>query len=107
MANSHAPDSSADGLIVCKAKDLNPDARAWIASMVGRELRDEDEVTVTVPNPSHHQLGDERAQARRRLLASMEQLSERFKDVPDDEMDAVLDEAMIDACLGLYPAPTA
>lgn len=81
-------------IVVRKAKDLDPSARAWLVSLFGRELRDDEEITVAIPDATERAVLDDRAQARRRLLESLETLAERFKDVPDDEIEVILDEAM-------------
>lgn len=94
MVESHSREASADMIVVRKAKDLDPSARAWVVSLFGRELRDDEEITVAIPDTAEQRVLGDRAQARRRLLASMEQLADKFKDVPDDEMEAILDEAM-------------
>jgi hypothetical protein len=93
MEPIRSKESSMDNVVVRKVKDLDNEVRVWVCSLFGRELRDDEEVAVALPDAAGQVNGD-RAQARRKLLSSMEQLSERFKDVPDDEMEAVLDEAM-------------
>lgn len=72
----------------------SPDFSSWVSSLFGRELADNEQVTVGVPEPAAEQIVQDRAQARRRLLESMDRLSARFKGLSDEQLEAALDKAM-------------
>ncbi len=94
MESSRSEKSPSDNVVVRKAKDLKSEVRVWVCSLFGRELADDEEVAVALPDAATGQVKGDRAQARRALLASMEHLGERFRNVADDDMEAALDEAM-------------
>ncbi len=75
-----------------RAKDLDPAAKRWLGVVLDVPVSDADELTVTLHRPSED--ADRRARARERLLAVMHGIGERVKDVPDDEVNAAIDEAM-------------
>lgn len=99
MDSLYSKSAPPGNVVVRKAKDLDKTVRHWVGSLFGRELADDEQVSVALPSapaPSAPvaQVAAERAQARRQLLESMDRLGERFKDVSDEQLDAALDEAM-------------
>lgn len=93
MESLHPKSAPLGNVVVRKAKDLDKSVRIWVCSLFGRELADDEQVSVALPNASGQVVAD-CAQARRQLLQSMDRLAERFQDVPDDQLDGALDEAM-------------
>lgn len=93
MESLHSKNAPLSNVVVRKAKDLDRSVRIWVCSLFGRELADDEQVSVALPNAGE-QVAADRAQARRQLLESMDRLGERFQGVPDDQLDAALDEAM-------------
>lgn len=81
-------------VIVRKIGELDATGRAWIASLFGNDLPEEQEVTVAlgprirIPSPK------DREAARNRLELLLKEMHAQVKDVPPDEMEAVLDDAM-------------
>jgi hypothetical protein len=76
-------------------KDLSPDQRLAIESLLGRALHDEESLTIRPARvlqdaPS----GTERTRLLRTYLDHLDTLAGRVKDVPEAEIDAAIDEAM-------------
>lgn len=76
------------------ARDLPASARSAIEELLGRDLRDDEEVSVmslcSLPAPS----GDERRLSAERLKGTLDRLADKAGDVGGDEYDAAVDEAM-------------
>jgi hypothetical protein len=76
------------------ARDLRHDARVVVESLLGRKLSEEEQVAVTAfpvhPAPPE----EERKIAASRLAEDLEAMAESAKRVPEDEMEALIDEAM-------------
>ena len=74
--------------------DLAADARGVLEVLLGRRLAEEEQVTVLAlparPAPS----GSERQIAAQRLFESLNDMSDRARAVPEDEMEALIDEAL-------------
>jgi hypothetical protein len=77
-----------------KAKDLAPATRAWIMNVLHIEPADEDEFTLTLRRPVRAPAPEDRAASRKGLLNVLERLDERTKDIPEQEIDAAIDEAL-------------
>jgi hypothetical protein len=77
-----------------KVKDLSPEQRLAIESLLGRSLAD-DEGLNTQPSRllKVAPAGEERTNAYERYLAHSDMLADRARDVPDDTLDAAIDEA--------------
>jgi hypothetical protein len=94
MESLHSKDAPLQNVVVRKAKDLDKFVRIWVCSLFGRELADDEQVSVALPGIAGEQVATGRSQARRQLLDSMDRLSQRFQNVPAEQLDAALDEAM-------------
>jgi hypothetical protein len=81
--------------MVHHVKDLSADQRLAIESLLGRALREEESVTI---RPSvvvqEAPTGQERARAFRQYQSSLDELAGRVKDVPEEEIDAAIEEAV-------------
>lgn len=83
-----------ESIAVRKVTDLNAATRRWVESLFGRRLDEQEEVAVMVfparAAPSQA--------ARRKAAARMDRLLDKaaraMKDVPDQEFEAAVDEAM-------------
>ena len=75
-----------------KASDLTVDARAWLQGLFGRDLDDEERVSIRILPAEQDQA--KRREAFGRLTKVMDRMAEKMKDVPEDEFEAALDEAM-------------
>jgi hypothetical protein len=81
------------GTIVKKVGELSPAEKACIASLLGTDICDDQELVVSLVSPGS-EVAKNRMQAWKDLLESMDKLGEGFAHVPDDEMEAALDKAM-------------
>ena len=83
-------------ITIHNVRDLGQDARRALEALLGRQLAEEEQVSVTAlaarPAPS----GDERRIAAERLLESLKAMSESAQAVPNDELESLIDEAMQD-----------
>jgi hypothetical protein len=77
-------------LVTHKASDLKPQTRAALEAEFGRFLRDNDEVSITTKTPSE----EERQAALLRLEAHYALMDERTKDIPDEEIEEIMLEAI-------------
>lgn len=77
-----------------KVKDLSSDQRLVIESLLGRQLQDDEGLNI---QPSRvlkeAPVGEERSRAYAQYLTHLDMLAGRVKDIPDDELDAIIDEA--------------
>jgi hypothetical protein len=77
-----------------KVKDLLPDQRLAIESLLGRSLADDEGLNI---QPSRvlkdAPTGEERARAYDQYLGHLDTLAERTDDLPDEQLDTATDEA--------------
>jgi hypothetical protein len=77
-----------------KVKDLSPDQRLAIESLLGRRLADDEGLNI---QPSRilkeAPEGEERKRAYQRYLSHSDALADRAAQVSDDELDGAIDEA--------------
>jgi hypothetical protein len=75
-------------------KDLSSDQRAAIENLIGRSLHEDEGLNI---QPSHvlkeAPVDEERSYAYDRYLGDLDQLAQRAKDVPSEELEALIDEA--------------
>ena len=76
------------------ARDLPASTRSAIESLLGRNLRDDEEVSVMSLHPHPAPSGDERRLSAERLRGALDRLADKAGDVACDDFDAVVDEAM-------------
>ncbi|HLI85779.1 MAG TPA: hypothetical protein VKV17_17830 [Bryobacteraceae bacterium] len=79
---------------LCKAGELTPPIREAFESVLGRRLGDDEAVSIHAYPPRPAPTGQERADAYRRLLEAGEKFAQRVKNVPEQEIDAAVDEAV-------------
>jgi hypothetical protein len=77
-----------------QAKDLTPSQRRLVTELLHIDLTEGDALTVTLHRPGESDASDRRAQARERLLSLMSTVKERTKNVPEEEIEAAVAEAM-------------
>jgi hypothetical protein len=81
--------------MVHHVKDLSPNQRVAIENLLGRTLSDEESLTIRPARIlKDAPVGDERARAFSRYQNHLDLLANRVKDVPEDEIDAAIDEAL-------------
>ena len=78
----------------CSVKDLSPDQRLAIESLLGRRLADYEGLNI---QPSRilkdAPAGEERSRAYDQYLGYLDTLARRTEAVPDEELDAAINEA--------------
>ena len=77
-----------------EVRDLGADARSILETMLGRKLAEEEQVTVMAFPPRPAPPEDERRIAAQRLSETLDAMAERARDIPEDELEALIDEAM-------------
>jgi len=83
-----------DQITVCKARNLQADAKHWVEGLVGRSLLADEEVAVFVLPRYSEPSDSDRAAAASRLSSILDKTAENLRGVSDAEFDAALDEAM-------------
>jgi hypothetical protein len=76
------------------ARDLPASARSAVEDLLGRSLRDDEEVSIMALDPHPAPSGEARRASAERLRSTLDQLAHRAQDVADGEVDAAIDEAM-------------
>ncbi len=75
-------------------KDLSSDQRVAIESLLGRSLREDEGVNVQpVQVLKDAPVGEARTEAYGRYLADLDRLSARAAEVPEDELDSLIESA--------------
>ena len=78
-------------------RNLPPDARRAVERLLGRGLDEDEEVTITVRPPLNiikpAPTGAERDEAFRLFIEQSNEISKRLENVPDEELEALIDEA--------------
>ena len=77
-----------------KAQELPPDARRVVESVLGRTLQENEEVSIMALSPHQAPTGETRQALARQLEERMNKTAELVRDVPDDEQEAAIDEAV-------------
>jgi len=81
--------------MVHHVKDLSAQQRLAIESILGRALRDEESLTIRPARILQDApVGEERTRSFLRYQNHLDLLAERVKDVPEEEIDAAIDEAI-------------
>ncbi len=76
-----------------KARDLSPNVRNALETLLDRPLQEEETVSIQVYPTHNAPMGLEREEAWTRLLDRIDRTAARVKDVPEAELDALIDEA--------------
>lgn len=77
-----------------KAGDLTPPVRAAFESVLGRHLGDDETVSINAYSRRAAPTGAAREAAYQRLLQFGDQLAQRVRNVPEQEIDSAIDEAV-------------
>jgi hypothetical protein len=77
-------------------RDLDQDARRTLETLLGRQLAEEEQITVTALAARPARSGEPRRLAAERLTQSLDAVSESAKAVPADELESLIEEAMND-----------
>ena len=78
-----------------RARDLGETARSAIENLLGRKVADEEHVTVMAFPDRGAAAGEEdRTRAAQELIQDLDDLALRARHIPEEEMEALIDEAM-------------
>jgi len=83
-----------NGVLIPRASNLRPQTRAALEAELGRALRDDEEVRILASPPPTALTEEERRQAWERLDQSLQTIENRLKDIPVDEYEQILLEAI-------------
>lgn len=77
-----------------RVKDLSSDQRIALENLIGRSLQEDEGLNI---QPSRvlkeAPVGEERSYAYDRYLRDLDQIAQRARDVPDAELETIIDEA--------------
>ena len=76
---------------LCKVTELPAEARHLVEALLGRSLQEDEAISINVYQPVP--TGQAREEASRRLFQRIDQTAARAQGVPDDEIEAAIDEA--------------
>jgi len=76
------------------ARDLPASTRSAVENLLGRSLRDDEEVSIMALDPHPAPSGAARRASAERLRGALDQLALKAQDVADGEVDDAVDEAM-------------
>ena len=74
-----------------KVAELSADTRHAMESLLGRSLQEDEGISINVYKPAP--TGEAREEASRRLLERIDKTAQKVKGVPEEEIDAAIDEA--------------
>ena len=81
--------------MVHHVKDPSRNQRIAIENLLGRTLHDEESLTIRPARILQDApTGDQRANAFRRYQDHLDMLADRVKDVPEEDLDAAIDDAL-------------
>jgi hypothetical protein len=81
-------------VLINKASDLKPHTREVLESEFGRRFRDDEEVSIMAFLPHEAPTDEARREAAARLEQHFERMDERTADIPEEEVDEIVIEAM-------------
>jgi hypothetical protein len=77
-----------------RASDLARDERLLVERWLGRALANDETISVNAYRPHSAPTGEEREILRREIATQAREIGSRVPDVNDEEVDALLDEAI-------------
>lgn len=83
-----------DKIALQNVQELAPEAKAWLQRVVGRELKDDEQVSVRVVTVRPVPSSACREEAADRMDQLLDKMAANMKDVPEEEFEAAVDEAM-------------
>jgi hypothetical protein len=76
------------------ARDLSAPVKAAIENLLGRPLQDDEQVSLRVYKSHEASRGEARRDAARRLEEHLDRTASKAKDVPQNEIETAIDEAL-------------
>jgi len=80
--------------VLHKASDLPPDIREAVVRLLGRQLKPEEHISVMAYEPHAAPTGADRTELAVHLKDRIAKTAAKMKDVPEDELDELIDEAV-------------
>ena len=77
-----------------RASELPPHVKSAVEQLLGRPIAPNEQVTIAALPPQQVPASETRAEFVRELEAYLDRRAEKVKDVPDEEIDAAIDEAV-------------
>lgn len=87
-------ESPREPIIVRHASELESPAREWLQGLVGRPLRDDEDVTIVLSAPHAAPPAADRRAAFQRMENILDRAAENMRTLPDDLFEETADEAM-------------
>jgi hypothetical protein len=81
-------------VLIHKASELRPETRTAVEAELGRSLQDAEEVSIMAFVAHDAPTGQARQELARQLEDRIARTAESVRDVPDDEQEAVINEAL-------------
>jgi hypothetical protein len=81
-------------IAIHKANELSADARRVVERVLGRALEPDEEVSIMALSPHDAPTGEARQELARQLEDRIARTAESVRDVPDDEQEAAINEAL-------------
>jgi len=85
------------------ARGLSPAVRNAVEALLGRTLKDDEAVSVRAYQPHEAPPAEHRRNAVRGLRQYFANIDRKAKDVPEDELDEIVDEAIRSVRSGYRP----
>ena len=92
-------------LSILKARDLSPTAKEVFEAILGRNIRDDEEVGIWASRPHEAPTGQARKEAWRDLNQHLDHLGSTTKDLSDDEMEKLVDHVLDEYVMGVNEDP--
>jgi len=83
-----------DNVAVRHVRDLDPAARAWVSSLFGRIVDENEQVTVVLVRPHAAPPEKERQAGIAKMDQALARMDQRTKDLPATDLEEAIDEAM-------------
>ena len=77
-----------------KAGQLPESVKSAVERLLGRPIAPEEEISIVAVPPQQVPPAEDRAQVARKLEALLNRRAEKVKDIPDEAIDAAVDEAV-------------
>ena len=81
-------------IAIHKANELPSDARRAVEGVLGRVLEPDEEVSIMAFSPHDAPTGEARQKLARQLEDRITRTAESVRQVPDDEQEAAIDDAL-------------
>jgi len=83
-------------LSIIRTADLSPAAKEVIESLLGRQLRNDEEVSIWASNPHEAPTGEARRDAWKKLNQHLDVMASKADRTPTDELEKLVDEVSAD-----------